>query len=143
MAKYRGKQPSRAERDAAEARLLDQQIDLEEDIALSAQEAARASNSGGRPSDPSKVYNVVPDPCPGCGVGMGTGQWVWTHMGLFTPTVERPNFEHKIQCGRCAFIAWTTEQVWTEVQSENRRRFPGHARVKIAKEKPYSERGME
>lgn len=134
------KLPTRKELDASYAKQL--QVDIEEDIALSAQDALRPTISPGASDWPGKVVDELPASCPACGAGNVTGRFdIWTHMALFTPSAERPNFEHRIQCGQCGYIEHVTEEVWNAAR-DARLEFHNRFKRTVAK-KEKRERGSE
>jgi len=136
----RPKALTRKERDEAYLRTL--QVDLEEDIALSAQEPLRDTISPEAGEVPGELTSSLPASCPACGAGVVTGRPdIWTHMSLHTPTAERPNFEYRVQCGQCGLILRCTSEAWDEAQ---RIRHEYHNRFKrTAPKKEKRERGAE
>lgn len=109
---------TRAEKDAAYLRTFGQ-IDLEEDIALTAQEALQGPISPEGQLDTSEVFEKLPDQCPACGMGLAQGRPdIWSPM-RFTKTA---GFTFRVQCGLCAHTIYTTERAWQEVVDDRKAR---------------------
>jgi hypothetical protein len=126
---------AREKADAAYLRSL--QVDLEDDIAVAAQEARGDSISGAGHSIPKEVFLRLPESCPACGNGVQNGRvYNWTHL-LWTA-------QHwQLQCGLCGKIVNVIESVWQQAKQMNRNRFGGADIKAPRKARQRRERGTE
>lgn len=126
---------------ADEAYLRTLQVDLEQGIADSAQDALRSTpplKEGGITYSP---FASLPEACPACGAIPYNGWTIWTPLRLHTPNAERPNFAWRIQCGQCAVILHTTEQVWDEARALRQAKHQQNVKETRPKRVKFDERG--
>ncbi len=128
------KAPTRKEMDASYARQL--QVDIEEDIALSSQEALRGPISRNVRDWAGELLNSLPASCPACGAGNLTGRFdIWTHMK------HHDDMPARIMCGACGVTKLVTMPVWLEAQAARK---DVHDRLnRRAPKKEKRERGGE
>lgn len=124
---------------ADEAYFRTLQVELEQDIAISSQEALSDTKPMTEGGITHSLFSSLPESCPGCGATSCNGWPIWNTLLPHVST--RAGFEGKIQCGQCSMILTCTREVYAEAKRLRQEKHQQNVKETRPKRERFDERG--